>query len=142
MQMTQQIAAEYPSTASILALIGGVLIILSGGLLLAVSTFILPNLDYANLAHPANIANMGGLVSGAVGMVGFFGVVCGGIVILSAVMLQMSPERRKMWSALALIFSVVSFFSLGGFVVGAVLGLVGGAMALTWKPSAPRTQPM
>jgi hypothetical protein len=133
MEMTQQTSSVYPNTASILALAGGILMVLSGGLLLAVSVFILPNLDYTNLPPPANVSNMAGLVSGAVGMVGLFGLISGIIVIVSAAMLQADPNRRRTWGVLTLVFSVLSFLGLGGFIVGAILGIVGGAKALTWK---------
>jgi hypothetical protein len=38
---------------------------------------------------------------------------------------------------LILVFSILSFIGLGGFVVGAILGIVGGVLALRWKPSTP-----
>jgi hypothetical protein len=133
MEMTQQTASGYPNTASILALVGGILILLCGLLLTAVSIFILPNLDYTNLPPPAHVTNMAGLVSGAVGFVGLFGLVSGIVVLVSALMLQADPSRRKTWGVLALVFSVLSFLGLGGFVAGAILGIVGGIKALTWK---------
>ncbi len=132
--MTEQTSNAYPSTASILALVGGILIILGGVLFMGVSVFILPNLDYSNLVTPAHIANMAGLVAGVVGLLGLFGLVSGIIVLASGWMLQSDPARRRTWGVLMLVFSVLSFMGLGGFVVGAILGIIGGIMALTWKP--------
>ena len=134
MEMTQQTTSGYPNTASILALVGGILMLLCGLLLMAVSIFILPNLDYTNLSPPAHVTNMAGLVSGAVGFVGFFGLISGIVVLVSALMLQADPSRRRTWGVLTLVFSVLSFLGLGGFVVGAILGIVGGIMTLTWRP--------
>lgn len=109
---------------------------LGGIFFVSVSVFILPNLNYANMNHPPGITNMAGLVSGAVGVLGVLGLAAGIIVLASAVMLRINPGQRKTWGVLILVFSILSFLGLGGFVVGAVLGTVGGIMTLTWKGPA------
>jgi hypothetical protein len=131
--MTQQTTNGYPNTASILALVGGILMALGGVFFISVSIFILPNLNYANLHAPPGITNMAGLVSGAVGVLGVFGLAAGIIVLASAVMLRTNPGQRKTWGVLILVFSVLSFVGFGGFIVGAILGTAGGIMTLTWK---------
>jgi hypothetical protein len=133
--MTQNTALEYPRTASILALAGGIIITLSGVLFVAVSAFVLPNLSY-NINVPQGIAasSIPSLVSGFVGLMGAFGLVSGIIVLVSSIMLLTGSGQSRTWSVLILVFSVVSFFGMGGFVVGAVLGIVGGALVLRWKP--------
>jgi type II secretory pathway component PulF len=135
--MTQNATTEYPTTGSIVALIGGIIITLSGALFAAVSAFVLPHIDYSNLNTPANLpaSAVPGLVSGFVGLMGVFGLVTGAIVLFSAVMLLTNTGNRRTWSVLVLVFSVLSFIGLGGFVVGAALGIVGGALVLRWKPS-------
>jgi len=105
-----------------------------GILLLSVSAFILPNISYASMSVPPGVTNMAGLVSGAVGVVGVFGIVSGVIVLTSSVLLRTTPNQRKTWGVLILVFSILSFVGLGGFVVGAILGVVGGIMTLTWSP--------
>jgi hypothetical protein len=132
--MTQNASSGYPNTASILALVGGILILLCGMLIAAVGAFILPYIDYTKMQTPANVINLPGLVSGVVTMVGLFGLISGIIVLASAVMLRMYPTQRKTWGVLMLVFSVLSFFGVGGFVVGAIMGIVGGVMTLTWRP--------
>jgi hypothetical protein len=134
--MTQNTANGYPTTASIIALIGGIIITLGGVLFVAVSAFILPSLNYGNLVIPQNLpaSAIPGLVSGFVGMIGIFGLVSGAIVLVSSMMLLTGKGQRRTWSVLILVFSVLSLFGLGGFLVGAVLGIVGGALALQWKP--------
>jgi len=136
--MAQETKSGYPKTASILALAGGILIILGGTLLMAVSTFILPHLDYSNLTTPPrlNPGSIAGLVSGIVGTMGLFGLVSGIIVLVSAVILLTGPSQRRTWGVLILVFSVMSFLGLGGFVVGAILGIAGGILTLRWKPPA------
>jgi hypothetical protein len=76
-------------------------------------------------------------VSGIIGAVGSFGLVSGIIVLLSGILLRTNPSQRTMWGVLIIVFSVVSFFGTGGFVIGAILGILGGIMALTWKPRSP-----
>jgi hypothetical protein len=126
----------YPKTASILALAGGILMILAGTLLMGVSTFILPHLDFTNLNTPPHLSpgSIPNLVSGIVGTMGLFGLVSGVIVLVSAVILLTGPSQRRTWGVLILVFSVLSFLGLGGFIVGAILGIVGGILTLRWKP--------
>ncbi len=104
---------------------------------MAVSALVLPNLNYSNMNTPPNLpaSALPGLVSGFVGLMGAFGLVTGAIVLLSSVMLLTNTGQRRTWSVLILVFSILSFIGLGGFVVGAVLGIVGGALVLKWKPT-------
>jgi len=134
--MTQKTTSGYPKIASVFSFVGGILIVLGGILLMAVSAFILPHLDYSNLRTPPHLAPamIPGLVSGIVGTMGLLGLVSGIIVLASALMLLTNATRARMWGVLILIFSVLSFFGLGGFVLGAVLGIAGGILTLRWKP--------
>jgi len=43
------------------------------------------------------------------------------------------PAQASAWGTLVLVFSVVSLLGMGGFFLGAILGIVGGILALTWK---------
>ena len=134
--MTQNTAMEYPRTASIISLVGGIIITLGGVLFVAVSAFVLPNINYTNLNTPANLpaSAVPGLVSGFVGLMGAFGLVTGAIVLVSSMMLLTNRGQVRTWSVLILVFSILSFVGMGGFVVGAVLGIIGGALVLKWKP--------
>lgn len=126
----------YPKTAAILALAGGMIIILGGVIFLGVATYVLPHLQYANLTVPHGLdrASLPGLISGIVGVMGAFGLICGAVVLVSSTMLLARVGQRRTWGILILVFSVLSFMGLGGFVIGAVLGIAGGVMALRWKP--------
>ena len=134
--VVSQSTSAYPKTASILALVGGILILLGGVLFLAISIFVLPHVDYTTLHVPQglNPASMTGLVSGFVEVVGTFGLVSGIIVVVSAIMLLSNLGQRRTWGVLILVFSILSFLGLGGFVIGAILGIVGGILTLRWKP--------
>ncbi|HUI24321.1 MAG TPA: DUF6114 domain-containing protein [Nitrososphaerales archaeon] len=134
--MTQNISPEYPRTASIIALAGGTIITLTGILFVAISAFVLPNLTYGNVSVPQGLSPSAipGLVSGFVGLMGIFGLVSGAVILVSSVVLLTNPSQTRTWSVLILVFSVLSLVGMGGFIVGAVLGLVGGALVLKWKP--------
>jgi hypothetical protein len=61
------------------------------------------------------------------------GIASGIVVLLGALMIYNQPAKASAWGALILAFSVVSLFGMGGFFFGAILGAVGGILALTWK---------
>ncbi len=139
--MAQKTALEYPNLPSILAIVGGGIILFVALLLLAVSVVILPHLNYTNVTPPQGYTGtIPGLVSGIVGALASFGIVCGVIVLISAIALRLMPRHRQTWGVLILVFSILSFFGFGGAVAGAVLGLVGGIMILRWKPPTPHEQ--
>ena len=110
---------------------------LSGVLFLVVSALILPHIPYNNLTVPPSLpaSSIPGIVSGFVGLMGAFGLVSGAVILASSVMLLMNKGERRTWSILILVFSVLSFVGMGGFLIGAVLGIVGGALALRWRPT-------
>ncbi len=89
----------------------------------------------------------GGMMSGYYGMMQAFGgwfygfavvgIVAGVLVLFGAVMMYNRPREVAMWGTLVLGLSVVSFFGAAGFFVGAVLGILGGILALTWREARP-----
>ena len=78
--------------------------------------------------------------TGQVGTV--LGMVSGTVVWISAIMLKIRPGEGarglrvccRMWGTVILVFSIVSLYawSVGGFI-GAILGIVGAALALVVK---------
>jgi len=75
------------------------------------------------------------------GFMGILGLVVGIVVIISAVLLYNRPGEHAAWGVLILIFSVLSLFGsmMGGFGVGLILGVIGGILAILWKPTTPST---
>ena len=134
--MTQQ-TKSYPTAATVLALVGGVLMVLAGLIFLAVSAVIIPHIP-PPFFHQNDTAitpeTIRGFASTILGGLGAFGLISGAIVLGSGVMLQVDTDRRRTWGVLILVFSVLSFLGTGGFVIGAILGIMGGVLALTWKP--------
>lgn len=78
--------------------------------------------------------------TGEIGTV--LGIVSGIVVLVSAIMLKIRPGEGtmglrvccRMWGTMILVFSIVSLYawSVGGFI-GAMLGIVGAALALVVK---------
>lgn len=60
-------------------------------------------------------------------------LICGALVLLGAIMLRTKPENKKTWGILIIVFSLPSVITGGGFIIGFILGIVGGAKAFTWK---------
>ena len=76
-----------------------------------------------------------GYFSPFISLVGMLGIVFGVIVIVSAVMLNRQPKQHMTWGILILTFSILGIFGgLGGYLVGLILGIVGGALAMQWNP--------
>jgi hypothetical protein len=135
---TQQAGEAYPKTGAVLALIGGIFIVLGGAIFLGAAAYVIPHINLSNVTVPQglNKADLPGLISGVLDVMGSFGLVCGAIVLVSATMLLARVGTRRTWGILILVFSVLSFIGLGGFVIGAILGIAGGVLALRWKPPA------
>jgi len=133
---TGDMGSSYPKSASILALVGGMIIILGGVIFIGVSAYVIPHLDLSNVTVPQgiNTSDLHSLISGVLAVMGSFGLVCGAVVLTSATMILAKVGQRRTWGILILVFSVLSFVGLGGFVVGAIMGILGGILILRWKP--------
>jgi hypothetical protein len=142
---------EKPGTAFVLSLIGGIFILLGGGVMTMFGSW-MGNYGYGygmmggyggyggyggwgGMMGPG-FGMMGGLGYGF-GFLGVLGLIFGIIVIISAVMLNSKPEQHSTWGILIIVFSVLSIFgsAMGGFGIGLILGLIGGILAVTWKPT-------
>jgi hypothetical protein len=64
-------------------------------------------------------------------------VICSVIVIIGAIMLKAQPHQHVPWAILIIAFSAVSFVGMGGYFIGAILGIIGGAFELTVKRTSP-----
>ena len=79
-----------------------------------------------------------GVASGFMGGLSLMGLLSGIVVIVGALMLNARPAEHLTWGTLILVFSIISFAGMGGFFIGALLGIAGGAIALSWRPPARR----
>ena len=121
---------EMPNTAFALSLIGGILMFLGG---------IFPLIAILSGGYGYGYGYGGmmgsfGMMGGWGGPFGLIGLIAGIVVIIGAVMLNSRPSEHTTWGTLILVFSIISFFGMGGFFIGAILGVAGGALALSWRP--------
>jgi hypothetical protein len=135
-----------PSISFILSLIGGLII-------LVYSLFELTLFGI----YGANFGGFGGFMGGMMGgyhdfmgiyggsyeffaVLSVVGLVCGILIVVGAVMLRARPSEHVMWGVVILAFSVISFVGMGGFFIGAILGIIGGAFALAYRPRTMGTE--
>ena len=61
-------------------------------------------------------------------------LLCGALVLFATIMLRIKPENKKAWGILIAMFSIPSVITGGGFIIGFILGIVGGVKVVRWKP--------
>ncbi len=108
-----------PVGAGILTILGGLFILIGGTI----------------------VALIGGIVSA---FLGFFsglwliGLLVGALTCLVGLLMVAIPSAHGVWGVLAILFALVSLpFALGGFLLGFLLTIVGGILALRWRPPPP-----
>jgi len=116
------VSESYPSTAFVLSLIAGIFILLNGLLISAIGASVAAILPIAGVALVA------------------IGIVFGILVLLGALMMR-DPNKVKSGATIVLVFSILSIFIGGGFFIGFILGIIGGALGLSWKPPPPTVLP-
>ena len=124
---------ETPLTAFVLSLIGGTFILVSGFVLSLWSLYGGPWFG----GMMGGMTMMGGFGFPSNMMVGFelVGLVSGALVVIGAIMMRAHPGEHVAWGTIVLVFSITSFLGMGGFIIGALLGIAGGAVALSWRPT-------
>jgi hypothetical protein len=67
------------------------------------------------------------------------GLLIGVLTLIVGLLMLIVPLGHVVWGALAVVLALASIpFALGGFVIGFILTLIGGILALRWKRPAPR----
>lgn len=131
------------STAFVLSLIGGIIIVAGSAIAAFLAAFGSPYGTYYGMG-PGMMGGFGFMYSyGAGWMVGLslVALVSGIIVLIGAIMLNARPEDHITWGIVVLSFSVISFIGMGGYFIGAILGIAGGAIALSYRaPSKTQEQ--
>lgn len=99
---------------------GGVLLCLAGILITWVPMQILPDILF-----------IGGQTAGFLAVGAMFGV----FVFLTGVFALYRPDLSSMIGAVGVVLSILSLFgSLGGLLVGMLLGILGGNLCIAWRP--------
>ncbi|WP_256358015.1 DUF6114 domain-containing protein [Bacillus sp. sid0103] len=74
-------------------------------------------------------------VAAAPGSILFVGFFLGGLTLLMGVLSYIMPRLSTLLGVLAIFASVLSIMgALGGFLIGTILGIIGGSMLIAWKP--------
>lgn len=69
-----------------------------------------------------------------------FGMTCGLIMVVGAIMLSTKSQHHRIWGVTVLVFSILSVIgTAGGIFIGLLLGLVGGTYGIFSKPSTTPT---
>jgi hypothetical protein len=124
---------EKTTKAFTLSLTAGILILINAVLVAAAATWfpsLIPTLPGSSGNDPALLYNVASI-----------GLICGVIVLVGALMLRINPANKRAWGIVAILFSIPSVVTGGGFIIGFILGIAGGATAVSGKRKAPLTNP-
>jgi len=110
---------EYRFSAE-LSLVSGA-IILSAAILFLLHISFFPHMQWM----------MGPQLSNQVLITSVVDIVCGIMIIIGAIMIYTQPLHIRKWGVLIWFFSSLSFFGIGGFFIGGILGIIAGSLAVT-----------
>ncbi len=126
------------TTAFILSLIGGIVIVIGSLIAALLSVFGTPYGTYYGMGPGMMMGfgfNQGWYLPFSLLALGF-----GIMVLIGAIMLNARPEDNITWGIIVLIFSIASFIGMGGYMIGAILGIAGGAIALSYRSPSTRNE--
>ena len=71
-----------------------------------------------------------------IGIGGVFGVLIGALLIAAGTALMVNPAHRSFYGIAGIILGIASFpaSNLGGFLLGMLLAIIGGALGYAWTP--------
>ncbi|MBO3742983.1 DUF6114 domain-containing protein [Actinoplanes flavus] len=71
-----------------------------------------------------------------VGMQGFIGYLIPVVIVLCGLLLWFNPAQRLFYSLICVVGALASWITsnMGGFIIGLLLTLIGGALAFAWTP--------
>jgi hypothetical protein len=122
------VADNYPSTAHILTLIGGILVIIEA----------LVDVVFAG-AIGSLVPAFGGVLAAIIIIEAVIGLIVGIVILYGSVQLRSNPGGSKTWGIFIIVLAIVSLFTASGFFIGFLLVLIGGILAYTWKPPMAAT---
>ena len=124
---------EKPAAAFVLSLLAGLWMLAMGTWTMGWS----PNGAYGGWGMGGMMGSGGGWMWGH-GILGvwwpWFGLVAGLVVLVGAAMLYAKPESAPAWGVAIVVVSALNLFlGMGGFLAS-ILGILGGALAMSGKP--------
>jgi hypothetical protein len=117
------VLTEKPTKAFNLALTAGILIMINAVLLGVVAKWfigIMPTLPGSTGNDPTFLIELAAV-----------GLTLGVLVLLGTLMLHIKPAKKKAWGIMIIVFSIPSVIMGGGFIIGFILGIIGGKIALS-----------
>ena len=112
---------ERPTRAFVLSAVAGILIVCNAvavGVAGAYFPWIFPILPGSDNNATVSFAT-----------IAVIGLICGALVLFGAILLRIKPENKKAWGILIMVFSIPCVITGGGFIIGFILGIVGGFLA-------------
>ena len=125
--------SEKPAKAFTLSLMAGTLILINAVLLGVVAKWfigIMPTLPGSTGNDPTFLIELA-----------TFGLIIGVLVLLGALMLHIKPANKKVWGIMIIVFSIPSVIMGGGFIIGFILGIIGGKIAFSGKTKMQASKP-
>ncbi len=113
-----------------ISLIGGIIILINGLLILAAASLLSSFMGLIPTGIPGT--DLTGAAVTFVQMLGAAGTIFAIIVIIGAILIYM-PGKEIIGGILVIIFSLLSIVVGGGFILGLILGIIGGALGLAKK---------
>jgi hypothetical protein len=125
-------ASTSPKRATIgfaLSLVAGIFILLNGLAFIALQSLLNSIIDF--IPMPVQIPGIG-IAEAVFATIGAIGVVFAIIVLVGAFLIYM-PGKEMIGGIIVLIFSILSIVAMGGFFIGMILGIIGGALGIAKK---------
>jgi hypothetical protein len=110
-----------PVTGFVLSLVGGIFILLGG------ISEVMIGYEFTVVSYPFDPFQW-------FAVLGFIGITLGFLAIIFSVMLYLHPQHHVLFGVLILIVSISSVVSFWGYVIGLVLGVIGGVLSIAWTP--------
>jgi uncharacterized membrane protein YhaH (DUF805 family) len=101
--------------------------VVSGAIILSVAILFLLHISFFSTMQWM----IGPQLSNHVLITSIIGIVSGIIIITSGIMIYVQPLHIRKWGMLIWFFSSLSFFGIGGFFIGGILGIIAGFLAVT-----------
>lgn len=125
---TEDVQSSSAPISVILSMLGGIFIISGGVMLFAMLSWYGSTLMMGGQWHMYMITYPRWLTA----FMATISVLAGALIMCASYKMYKQP-KNKLWGLLIILGSLVSLFSVGGFGLGGVLGLIGGAMGLARK---------
>src|SRR5215469_638316 len=78
-----------------------------------------------------------------IGIGGISGILIGAVLMVAGLLLWFHPVQRMFYSIVAVLLAIAALVAsnLGGFLIGTILGVVGGSLGFAWTPLPPGAVP-